>query len=1052
MTDAASWYDKLEHRQSLGRQTAKTGTLAGLHVDRRRHLGQFYTPTALARFVWQLAEPAMNAALSRAPGSFINVLDNSVGSGRLLQFAQPDRHALHGLDVHADSIDDLAEATAAAGFHRKFQAGAMETVQLTGYGVALINPPFSLPLKSPFMQPFSCTAHGPFGPNTSALSHEYALCQALEAADLVVAILPVSMCSRLARLTEAKGRLRALFLLPAQVFQEEAGNVQTLVAVFGDRRHDAPAPLVQRLKALPQQAPALDLRCRNSAEGRASAAWVINHIEPSQPVVTLPVTHDRRVRICHDGRRLVLKFACGLTQAKVMNQVLAFQLGPYTPMSGDRQRYPKGFRYGGQGRLDLETHLLQDDPLASLDALAAHIGAAGGLAVLDPGTRRHLQRRARRLAVETTPFKHWVWRQHGTAGHGASVLGTAKRRHLIDPLRWGSPLIEAGAELAFSRVAGDRFQYVWQGQTYELDEKTLNERFTITTGAHQEGWELVHPGRIAAFPALAQPLLLRARRLGLDRFLNWDYQLEDAVELSMTRGAVCAWTMGLGKARLAIALCLLNEGRHNLIVVEPHLVPEMVEELQKLGIADDSWQVITHPRQLEMLRALNIISYHRLRSPIDPRHPRRTYASRLRRRITTLVADEGHLLRNNDTQQSRALWAISAKRRYILTGTPCASYPRDVHALTVFTCGDGTAAQPWGWHRSHLQARHVDSLLFAQRGIDAFREQFITLVWAVNEFKEDNRNGAKREIPKIAHLDAYRAMLAPVIKRRLMGEPEVARFVNIPKAEVKRVRLAWDEDHLHHYLTVAEEFMEWFSREKREAYANGRNLNLVAVLARIQALQYACTYPQRPSETRPSFGLLTSKQRYALDRLQEWTSEGHKTVVYVKSPGHVELLARELHKRGIASVAFHGGRPIAQRTREMKTDFRRGAVPILLATLDCTQTGLNIPEADRFLFLEHAWNSKDEVQAMARLLRPQQKNQVYGEFLELEGSIDVYMSQMVDFKAEAADAGIDWGEESLQADEFQHFDTLLGRFCEATAKLLGCKQHQLRAALACRAA
>jgi hypothetical protein len=35
------------------------------------------------------------------------------------------------------------------------------------------------------------------------------------------------------------------------------------------------------------------------------------------------------------------------------------------------------------------------------------------------------------------------------------------------------------------------------------------------------------------------------------------------------------------------------------------------------------------------------------------------------------------------------------------------------------------------------------------RGIDSFRDDYVVLEWATNEFTDNLRGGAKREIPKI---------------------------------------------------------------------------------------------------------------------------------------------------------------------------------------------------------------------------------------------------------------------------------------------------------------
>jgi len=86
-----------------------------------------------------------------------------------------------------------------------------------------------------------------------------------------------------------------------------------------------------------------------------------------------------------------------------------------------------------------------------------------------------------------------------------------------------------------------------------------------------------------------------------------------------------------------------------------------------------------------------------------------------------------------------------------------------------------------------------------------------------------------------------------------------------------------------------------------------------------------------------------------------------------------------LARRGVAHVTIHGGKPIAERVPELNTRFRAGSAPVLLASLGVAQKGLNLPEADRVLFLTPFWTAKTEDQAEGRVLRPQQTRPVTTE-------------------------------------------------------------------------
>jgi hypothetical protein len=85
------------------------------------------------------------------------------------------------------------------------------------------------------------------------------------------------------------------------------------------------------------------------------------------------------------------------------------------------------------------------------------------------------------------------------------------------------------------------------------------------------------------------------------------------------------------------------------------------------------------------------------------------------------------------------------------------------------------------------------------------------------------------------NLHGYRAMLAPHIKRRLVAEPEVAKYIKVDPPEFKVNTVQWDREHLAVYLRAADEFADWY----RQSRSDSKACNLVTILARIPR----CTSP-----------------------------------------------------------------------------------------------------------------------------------------------------------------------------------------------------------------
>lgn len=1038
-----SWYEPLRALQSRGSRTKVVGGLAGLHEARATHLGQFWTPDALARFCWGLVETEVARVVDTAGSAAI--LDTSIGSGRLLQFCDPKVHRVGGCDVDADVIVPVQHVFEAAGFDCELEHCGMEEIRPRGWSLAMVNPPFTVSLSAPTLQALPCTTFGHFGPNSSAQSDYYAVAQALKAASVVVAILPRGVADKIwenpgmVEFADEAGytRQHTRFDLPAQVFASEGAGVSASVLVYASSFRAVGQRCASSLRDL-GPAPALaGLQMHPSHRQRLGRMGVD---EMGGPSISLPVTGDKQVRVAHDGRRIVLKYLCGFTQARVANAVLAARI-----WSTEHHRLPDGYLYAGQGKLDLQTHLLQPDPEASVQCLLEEIRQQDAEVVVDAGFWPYLRRQARRTQRAAEPLAHTVWRKGSSEGQ--QLTATARCEIIADPTSWTSPVVLPGESLAFEPAGDGRFTTTVGGKPLTMSLEEINKACTQLQGLAEPRWETVHKGLLVRFPHQAEALRKRAVALGITQWLSWGFQLDDLIEIAMKpRGAVVAWDMGTGKTRLAVALVLLHGTRRNLITTHSYLVPEFVEKIAATGIPASEWQVIQKPEDLGTLRRINIISHERLRMEL-PGHRRVTYAHRLRRRIGIAITDEGEFLASSGSAQSRALWRVSAAKRYVLTGTPLANTPKDLLPVMCYASGSGTAAQPWSQHGAYLEAAHVNTVERAERGLSKFMSDFLVLEWCTNEYAETLRDGAKREVPRLANAPQYRAMLAPHLKRRVIAEPEVSQHIKLPTVTKLVHECPFDEDHLAHYLEVADDFASWMNGQDRKR-------NLLVILLRFNAVLRALNQPQSPAKhVKARYAGRTSKQRYAVKRLAELAAAGNKTIAYAHSPETVEMLAADLRTmHGIDSVVLHGGLTAAKRHAMLNDRFKHGSVGTLLATIAVTSAGLNIPQANKVLFYDRDWTSTAEAQALARVLRPETSHPITAEYLHIKGSADEYQAQMVAFKKEAAAVGVDWAVPEMDDVAFEHIDTILGRFVENLAAMRGTKGYLLRQDLRKRAA
>lgn len=996
---------------SKGLTTKRVTALADLAARRKATQGQYFSPLSVSEQMWALVANAMNE------NERYSIVDNSVGSGRLLAFADPRQHQLFGCDVDERCINELSDDARAAGFNYEFSHSGMEDVSFNNISVALINPAFSITLQSPNLLPFASTNFGKFGPNTHALSNEYALDQALFGCSVVIALLPLSMRDFVSK----ENRLVAEIVLPSDAFKDEGANVRTAVYVFDSRKRSTKTEIL-RIDINKGDAWPTDLNLTIPSQGFAKAKWSVKGIDSESPVFTLPVTGNKNVGLHHHNKKIVLKFACALTQAKVENGLLRKEVEP-----GDRHRYAKNIKYSGQGQLLIDSYLQADDPQGEFAYLIEKIRQFGGKAVVSATLAGYFSKLVKRKGRDLTPFRKTVEQTCVKSLHAQSLRGMFLRK-----LDVSSPIIKKG-ELVEVTLSDGGYLLSKDNQEAFYSKNDFSKAFKVVSGESTTSadkryeWNVIHEGKNHHYPDIYLQNIRRLEKSGVD-FL-WSPQRDAICELMMTKGAIAGWEQGTGKARGAIALALSSSAKYTLIVVEGGLVDEMAIELNKINLAKTHYNIIRSIEDIGNLAKINVISYTRLKQPFA--QGKKTLSHLLRRRFGLVAADEGGILANPDSQQSRALLRLAARQLFVFDGTPIRSYPRDMLPIVSATCGETNLNNPFSLHKHTLTENILTSVDYNPRGIQKFKDDFIVLDWASHQFEEDLRKGAKREIPAIANVPAFRAWADSNVQRRLRNEPQWSPFTGIKRPTREYHDIEWDEEHLTLYIKEAVEFAHWYQTYKVSQDEKGKGMSLLTVLAKIQAVLGASNAPHILGErSAGTYIPATSKQRAVIERAKELIeTTNDKIIIMASSPDVCERFSKLLGDSGIGSVLFTGKQNIKKRNDAMHNEYRHGDKRVLIMS-SVGQRGLNLPQANRFLMYNRSWTSDREEQSIARMLRPDQLKQVFVEYFHLAGGIDSYQSNLIHWKRVAASTGLDYGENETQDAEFRHLDSILEQFCK----------------------
>jgi SNF2 family DNA or RNA helicase len=464
--------------------------------------------------------------------------------------------------------------------------------------------------------------------------------------------------------------------------------------------------------------------------------------------------------------------------------------------------------------------------------------------------------------------------------------------------------------------------------------------------------------------------------------------------------------MGLGKTRTIIALGLLYGCKHNLIVVEARLKDSFIKEFKTLKITD--YKVIEDEKDLRNLKKFNIISYNKLWRPLNNK-TKKTFGKALRRRFGYIAIDEGHGIKAQGSKQALAVRCLKARYKLISTGTPIANYPRNIFSLLTFGWGDGTELNRYGYYTPVTRPNGYGYT----SGTRQFKEDFVTIDWVTPQFDQTLDSGRKsREMPKIKDIRKWHAMLAPKMIRRTRDEPDVIKSIKIPDAKIEEMIIKPDAAQVAHYKKWLDEFANWFKQQLELEKEGGHKIDQMIILAHLTKLQFASTIPQSPSTNFTGFewiGDLTTKQAKTLELIKEAIANKEKIIVYSERPEFQKFIQVELKKINIPSHVFIGEQGIEDRN-DLLDDFKNNGTNVLLATTTCGGTGLNIPEANVVVIADTSWTPARQIQAYSRILRPQQKKQPRITLLRCDGTIDMYMRQLMNAKSNAINQGIDHSE------------------------------------------
>ncbi|OAI41833.1 hypothetical protein AYO41_05180 [Verrucomicrobia bacterium SCGC AG-212-E04] len=460
-------------------------------------------------------------------------------------------------------------------------------------------------------------------------------------------------------------------------------------------------------------------------------------------------------------------------------------------------------------------------------------------------------------------------------------------------------------------------------------------------GIHSRSWEELRRGERRLTPPEAVDL-----PAGLDSRLR-PYQREGVAWLDFHArnelGGILADEMGLGKTLQALAFLTALRRRSgaanqpSLVVCPTSLIEnwrreaaEFTPEL-RVGILSgaDRFTHWTGSNDLDLI----ITSYALLRRDAD-HHRGQNYAA--------AILDEAHFIKNPDSQTARAAFALRARHRFVLTGTPMENSVRDLWSVLNF-------AMP-----GYLGKR------------DDFRERYELPI---------SRGGDPDAQARLAR------RLRPVLLRR--RKLDVAR--ELPE---KLEQVAYCE------LTSAQAaaYREILEQGRRTIEETGdERAGRMLILSTLLRLRQACcdlrllgvdvaaaeaeADDDEEANVDPARHLTGSAKLALLAELLEQAREGgHRVLIFSQFVSMLKLIGGQLEDRRVDYAYLDG----STRDRQAEVDRFQNpdGPPVFLISLKAGGTGLNLTAADTVIHFDPWWNPAVQAQATDRAHRIGQESVV----------------------------------------------------------------------------
>lgn len=319
-----------------------------------------------------------------------------------------------------------------------------------------------------------------------------------------------------------------------------------------------------------------------------------------------------------------------------------------------------------------------------------------------------------------------------------------------------------------------------------------------------------------------------------------------------------------------------------------------------------------------------------------------------------IIADEAQYIKNNNTQNAKAIKELNAKTRYALTGTPIENSLSELWSIFDFVM----PGYLFGYHK--------------------FKELY--------------------EMPIVRDEDTLtmkklKMLIEPFILRRIKTEV----LTELPDKTIMVLNNEMEEEQQKLYLS-------YLQNAKQEAMAeinsNGFEKSQIKILALLMRLRQICCHPNLFLEDYKGG---SSKLLQCIEVIKDAIASKHKILLFSSYTAMFPMIEKELKKDHIEYCKLTGQTKVGERIKLVDEFNENENLKVFLISLKAGGTGLNLIGADMVIHYDPWWNLSAENQATDRTYRIGQKKNVQVYKLITKNSIEEKIYELQERKAKLID-------------------------------------------------